>query len=103
MIILHVGVLDGDLLLWGETPADSTRKARRNTPTKRPASSPFDAGAPGLIAALGEVVDGLTINAKDLKKVVVWLPTSEGRPVASSPLIAEPPSLKAIPQLTHRS
>jgi SNF2 family DNA or RNA helicase len=92
MIILHLGVRDGDLLLWGETPAKNIRKARRNPNSKRPPTSPFDAGATDLIAALGDVVDGLEIGVKDLKKAAIWLPTIEGQPVASSPLIAEPPN-----------
>jgi len=95
MIVLHAGFLDNRLLLWGESPvaATTTPASRRGVKTKagRPQASPFDAGATRLVSTLEEV--GLPVPSKRVRSdtVVAWLPTAGGRPVASSPLIAESP------------
>jgi len=38
---------------------------------------------------------GLTVNKKHTETVVAWLPTAGSQPIASSPLIAEPPGSRA--------
>jgi SNF2 family DNA or RNA helicase len=53
---------------------------------------PFDVGSEGLLAALGEVTHGLKMEMDDVKPATVWIPTVDGQPIASSALIAEPPS-----------
>ncbi|HZY89952.1 MAG TPA: DEAD/DEAH box helicase, partial [Gemmataceae bacterium] len=86
MIILHGAVADGHFLLWGETPAEAPA-ARRGRKPKAPTAGPFpyDPGAARLAAALPEAPAGLP----DDGPVVLWLPTAQGKPVPSSPLIAE--------------
>ncbi len=97
MIILHAGFFDHQLWLWGEAPAgtvtESSAKRGRKTPpkVKKRERLPFDAGGDGLLAALDEVVSGLKMGKDDVKTATMWLPTVDGQPVASSPLIAEPP------------
>jgi SNF2 family DNA or RNA helicase len=98
MIVLHAGILDQCLLLWGETPPAEEASVRRGRTAKsamRP--SPFAAGAEALVAALQQGVTGLPDGAKlkpaDCRKAVIWLPTINGAPVASSPLIAPAPEL----------
>src|SRR6266542_1073967 len=101
MIILHAGFFDHQLWLWGEAPAGtateaSARRGRRIPPKARKRDRlrerlPFDAGGDGLLAALDEVVSGLKMGKDDVKTATIWLPAVEGQPVASSPLIAEPP------------
>ena len=94
MIVLHAGICDGRLLLWGETPAQSGaappgRRGRRPK-VPRPERLPFDAGTEGLRAALEQV--GIEARATERPSpVTAWLPTFQGRPAGSSPLIAEPP------------
>src|SRR2546426_1175852 len=44
MLVLHTSALDGQLLLWGETPSATEKPRRRKT--SRAAPSPF---APGLV------------------------------------------------------
>src|SRR5687767_10444834 len=100
MIILHAGFFDYQLWLWGEAPAGiateaSARRGRKTSSKARKCERlPFDAGSEGLLVALDEVVSGLKIGQDDVETATVWLPTVEGQPVASSPLIAEPPSSK---------
>lgn len=66
------------------------RRGKKATKTPSIARSPYDAKPDTLQNALAELAlvssaDTVTTNA------VVWLPSCEGRPLASSPLIAESP------------
>jgi SNF2 family DNA or RNA helicase len=94
MIIFHAGFDSSQLLLWGEAPAAETAPvpARRRRRQAAPSSPllPYDAGATGLLTALKEVTAGMTLNDGDTEMVTAWLPTVNGQPIASSPLIAEP-------------
>src|SRR5262249_7093883 len=94
MIILHAGVLDGGLFVWGETPAEAGAPVRRRgRKPKQPqaAPSPYDAGALPLGEALADVLPTRPVQPGDWQDGVLWLPTVGGRPVPSSPLIADPP------------
>ncbi len=94
MIILHASWLNGALHLWAERRPDGTaaptkRRGKPKAPTR--ALSPHDAGQDGLCTALTDI-SGL--DAPDIEgfcRAEAWLPTTKGSPVASSPLIAEPP------------
>ncbi len=100
MIILHAGFLDHQLWLWGEASAEAAadqsarrgRKSAARSNSQKAQTLPFDAGAEGLLAALGEVAFGLKMGAGDVEKATAWTPTVDDQPVASSALIAEPPS-----------
>ncbi|MGE0132514.1 MAG: DEAD/DEAH box helicase [Blastocatellales bacterium] len=100
MIIIHAGFLDYQLWLWGEAPAEIAPEApvRRGRKTSAKSKSknqnrlPFDAGAERLLAALNGVFSGLKMSKSDVETATAWLPAVDGLPVASSPLIAEPPS-----------
>lgn len=97
MIILHAGVLEGQFFLWGEIPAE--RKASLNKEGRRkgdPASTsssskplPYDAGAKKLFAALKEGGLEFKVSKRFTEAMIAWLPTVDGQPVPSSPLIAE--------------
>jgi SNF2 family DNA or RNA helicase len=65
------------------------RGCKPKTPRLR--SSPFDPGADALTAALKEVVLTTMPSKGGLEQAVLWLPTLGDHPVASNPLIAEPP------------
>ena len=95
MIILHAGIRGGHLLLWGETPSESAaapakRRGRPPTTARRILQLPYAAGAESLSAMLAEAT-GLSVNHATAETVSAWLPTVDGRPLASSPLIAELP------------
>src|SRR5436309_2851384 len=100
MIILHAAIDHGQLLLWGEMPAEPGtrppgrrgRLARGALPSDRtrPPLLPYDAGAEGLSAALKEAGFGYPADRGRTEGVIAWLPTVDRKPVASSPLIAEP-------------
>ena len=100
MIIIHAGFLDHQFWLWGEAPAENApeapvrrgRKASAKSNTKNQNRLPFDAGGERLRAALGEIISDLKMSTRDAETVTVWLPAVDGQPLASSSLIAEPPS-----------
>ncbi|MBV8555729.1 MAG: DEAD/DEAH box helicase [Planctomycetaceae bacterium] len=103
MLVLHAAILEGALVLWGETPpepsADAPPKRGRARGTKAgtraPATAPalpFDAGVARLAEALAEAVAGVEAGGEEAGTWVAWLPSVGGRPVASSPLIDEPPA-----------
>ena len=111
MIVLHAGLLDNRFLVWGESPAESASPAQSASPAarRRPRGArarratplPYDAGRAALAAALAEVVPDLVNGESGGRKptrcftqAVVWLPTVADEPVASSPLVAEPPTAR---------
>src|SRR5579871_4559927 len=99
MILLHAGVLEGRLLLWGETPPLETpvpdRRRGRRPKTASPGMLPYDVGAEALCGALRDTVFGLKLDPRAAEAFCAWLPTvragTEGRPASSSPVIASPP------------
>lgn len=90
MLILHASLQQGQLLLWGEAPAE-TIAAPAKRKTKSVAPWPYDAGSTRLLAALGEVFAGFELDAADTLPETIWLPALGQQALASSPLIAEPP------------
>ena len=105
MIVLHSGVYDGRVFLWGETSAQSeavlpTRRRGRRPEVSHPPSLPYDPEAKGLSVALREAGFSFAADKKRIETVIAWMPTMDNQPVASSPLIAEPPKSRAKPILT---
>ena len=94
MIIPHVGIRRGRLLLWGEQPAETAAPARRRgrlaTKARRASPLPYAAGADALSVVLAAATLDSAVHQAPTEAAVVWLPTVEGRPLASSPMIAEP-------------
>ena len=90
LLILHASLQQGQLLLWGEAPAE-TIAALAKRQKKSATSWPYDAGSARLLAALGEVFTGLELEAADTLPETIWLPALGQQALASSPLIAEPP------------
>src|SRR5438270_13781001 len=102
MIVLHAGAHDGQLLVWGEAPADvpPARSARK---VKGPVAAepyPYDAGAARLAWALAGALPDQSVPGANTT-ASLWAPTVKGRPVPSSPLIADvpPPPKGASPEL----
>ena len=96
MIILHAAWLNDKLHLWGEkTPENGAAPVVRRSKkakTSAPLLNPYDAGFGGLKQALGAFAAGVTAARKNLRQMLAWLPSVYGQPVASSAMIAEPPS-----------
>ncbi len=92
MIVLHAGLGKGGLLLWGERSAvEATHLAKRpgRKPTRpRPQPHPFAAMASDLEAALGAAA--VSARRRGGEAFVAWLPTADGMPAASSPVISSP-------------
>ncbi|HKI31240.1 MAG TPA: DEAD/DEAH box helicase [Gemmataceae bacterium] len=94
MIILHAGLEDGQLLLWGESPpADPIPAAPRGRKPKvpQPRRFPFHPGTEYLTAALAGTLPDTSRRSLPAEERVLWLPTVKDRPVPSSALVAEPP------------
>ena len=96
MIILHAGRVGKQFFLWGESPAEKeTQVVRRGRKPKKQAVKPYpyDPGFENLSSAL-ELLLGST-EQKETEKINLWIPTIDGNPVPSSPLITEIPTSKA--------
>ncbi len=94
MIILHAGLEDGQLLLWGESPAPAlspTAPRGRKPKVPRPRPFPFDPGADALAAAVADTLPGTPRRSLRAEERFLWLPTVTDRPVPSSALVAELP------------
>src|SRR5262245_21813039 len=93
MIILHASTLAGRFLLWAEAPPTSENKsAKRKRPSATPlvALSRFDPGRDRLYEALAAALPDPGVKASECESAVLWLPTTNDKPVASSALIEEP-------------
>ncbi len=106
MIVLHAGVIDGDLRLWGEqagaTEAQARSLAKRSKPGPKAQAcerSPYDAGAAPLLAVLAEVGVFPSPSKHQIGDLTAWVPTHAGLPLASCPLIVAPPTSASKPQL----
>jgi superfamily II DNA or RNA helicase len=93
MILLQASFLADRLLLWGETPAPTPTNAKRKL-RKTAAALPFAADPTALTESMPRAA-----RPADPQAVFAWLPTQGGQPLASSPLIAEPPELTEAPAL----
>ena len=94
MIVLHAGLEDGQLLLWGESPPPAlppTVPRGRKPKVPRPRPFPFDPGAAPLAAAVADLLPGTTRRSLHAEVRFLWLPTVGDRPVPSSALVAELP------------
>ena len=99
MIVLHAGAVDDRLLLWGEKPAETESgiagRRGREANVRQADRLPYDAGRDTLLAVLAEVGVSFKPSKKQLGTWTIWLPTAGKTPIASSPLIAEPPGSRA--------
>jgi SNF2 family DNA or RNA helicase len=89
MIVLHAAFRPDGLWVWAERPAEAGAEATAPR-------SPYDGGEAAIRQALAAAGLGRRIHMED---VLGWLPTAGGAPLASSPLIADPPSAKGRPKL----
>ncbi len=103
MIILHGTFVQRTLYLWGESPADPahtspTPKGRKpKDKSLQPPRFAYDAGAAAVLHKLTE--GGLEFAGHDDAQLFLWVPTVGSVPLASSPLIANPPQSNQSPSL----
>jgi len=97
MILLHISSLDGRAVLWAERSRDE-QSGERVSSNRKPSGArlkkfPYDAGEDGLKLLhqqWGDAVPPVTHT----EKAIAWLPTVDGKAVASSPLISQPADSK---------
>ena len=87
MILLHIGVCDEQLFVWGEAPPKDHESTFEANPSP---DSPYAATAKALVSATAE--GGLSLKEKNAASLHLWLPTRDGIPLPSSPLIADTPA-----------
>jgi SNF2 family DNA or RNA helicase len=108
MIVFHGGIIEGEFVLWGETPAEPNPLSRRNSTSGSTSKTgsvdappfPYDAGANRLSGALKGIGFDFKIGRNALRSMAAWLPTVKDRPVPSSALIAEFPESDTTAALT---
>src|SRR5437867_437557 len=92
MLVLHAGMAEGELLLWGETPTEGplapTKQRGRKLKTSAAQPLPYGATAEQLASALKDFA-GSPAKVHEPRMVTAWLPTVQGKPIPSSLLIAE--------------
>jgi SNF2 family DNA or RNA helicase len=99
MIILHAAFLEGEFLIWGETPEEpeppTLKKQRKKSNLRTGPTNPeplrYDAGAERLSSALKEISFDFKVIKKSTRLMIAWLPTVGNQPLPSSPLIGESP------------
>lgn len=96
MIVLHAGVVDNELHLWGERsdPGEQQvgQSARRSKSVTKPNGHerfPYDAGTQALSAAMVDAGVASPPAKHQIKNVTAWLPTQAGRCIPSSPLVGD--------------
>lgn len=93
--VLHLNHYNGDWYCWGETSPAEEKASGRGRKRKKKAgeveTSPFDVSVELLEKALAFA--GVELETFEGKSCMmeIWLPTVSGRPIASSPIVAEPP------------
>ncbi len=94
MIVIHAGIGETGLYLWGEKPSEKQtaprRRAGRKPETPAAGMLPYDAGLEvlgGVLSEAGIILEQTEFEPLDM---FLWLPSAGNMPISSSPLIAEP-------------
>ncbi len=93
MIVIHAGIGETGLYLWGEKPCEKQSAPRRlpGRKSERPAAGmlPWNAGLEvlgGVLSEAGIILERTEFEPLDM---YIWLPAAGNMPIPSSPLIAE--------------
>jgi len=89
MIVLHGGVFERDLFIWGEVPLDGDYSVTKKRRKRELTFLPYDAGFEKLSSAFREAGLGIKPDKKSFKKMILWLPTRNGSPCVSSEMVGE--------------
>lgn len=97
IMILHGSALEDALLLWGEIPPDEqSRQPHQHRQASRalhPMALPTSAQALRVASVLAGAVPDLAAESLPREQAMAWLPSADGLPFPSSPLIAERPEV----------
>lgn len=100
MILLHLSILENRPVLWAEQSRDSRTAGhtlKRQRPQQRtPRLFLYDAGEVGLRLLHETWGDAVPLVTR-IDKAIAWLPTVNGNPLASSPLICPPAETRVKP------
>ena len=102
MVVLHSGLCNDRLFVWGETPEPYLPKVGHSASGRQkqqPRIYLYDLGHEALREVLVGVSAGVSLEKKDIERLAVWMPTRKNLPIPS-PLIADPPTSRAKPVLT---
>src|SRR5690348_13192450 len=95
IMVLHGSALDDALLLWGEIPPDKRplhpHQHRRSSSALTAVESPTGAQALMVASVLAGAIPDLAADTLPREQAFAWLPSTQGGPLPSSALIAEPP------------
>ncbi len=97
MIILHGGMKDGWMLLWGEQSPEELRSGGNSGSVGN--EHPYCAGPPELVNVLANSAPGFRADSGETVSATVWLPSRGDSPLPSSALVADPPRSRAKPRL----
>ena len=89
MIILHGGIQDGTLLIWGEMAATNQKRWSRAHKSVTPPRSPLSVSNEELRQSL--VALGCADSTSHVQDSIIWLPSQNGMPLPSQPLIGALP------------
>jgi len=97
MIILHGGIVQGRIHLWGEARREThslpRSRVRRDEGSYKPL--PFGATPNELRDIIGTAFGDIPCLSERIENVLAFLPTQGTTPLSSSPIIADPPDTKS--------
>jgi SNF2 family DNA or RNA helicase len=99
VVILHLSVYRDAYVLWGEAPPNSMGKQMRRRRSVKAVPLPFAADEQRVSEALAQVPTDFALSSDGAIDALVWLPTVDGLPLASNPVICEPSNSQEPPQL----
>ena len=93
MIILHGGMKDGWMLLWGEQSPEELGPEGNGDPVGN--EHPYCAGPEELVNVLADVAPGFEVDLGETVSATAWLLSRGSSPLPSSALVADPPRSRA--------
>jgi SNF2 family DNA or RNA helicase len=104
MIIVHAAMCLAGMFFWGEIPHDTNALKKPKSPAggKRKEKTKrylYGADMKNLVPVLTEAVPSIGPEKKRFQDMAAWLPTRGEQAIPSSPLIAEPSTVKAKARL----
>jgi SNF2 family DNA or RNA helicase len=99
MVILHLGICHDAFVLWGEAPPFSMSRRMRRRSGAKATPLAFAADEQRMSEALAQIPTEYAPDSASAFKALAWLPTVDGLPQASNPVICEPPDSHAVPRI----
>ena len=97
MIVLHGAAIGRDFFVWGETGIAAVgRRSRGRLRTTVPGPHPFGAEHEALMGTLTRLLPDCRVGEEHVDSRILWLPSAQGKPLASTALIAPGPEPSAV-------